>query len=77
MPIYGLIQRRVFAPELVTTMGEVFEDLLKTLEVSDRNDAVAELVAHKVIALVQSGERDPDRLKQLTLEAIQAQRPAS
>ena len=39
-------------------------------------DPVTELVAHKVLELVQSGERDRVRLKQLTLAAIQEQRPA-
>jgi hypothetical protein len=57
-------------------MGDVFEDVLKTLNLVDRADPVAELVAHQIVALVQSGERDPVRLKQLTLEAIQGQRQA-
>jgi hypothetical protein len=57
-------------------MGEVFEDILATLNLTDRNDPVTELVAHKVIEVIQSGERDRARLKQLTLEAIHEQRPA-
>jgi hypothetical protein len=76
VPIYRLIQPGVFPPELVAMMGQVFEDVLKTLNLADRNDPVTELVAHKVLELVQSGERDRVRLKQLTLAAIQEQRPA-
>jgi hypothetical protein len=76
MPIYRLTQSGVFPPELVAMMGQVFDDVLKTLNLADRNDPVTELVAHKVIELVQSGERDRVRLKQLTLAAIQEQRPA-
>jgi hypothetical protein len=57
-------------------MGEVFEDVLKTLDLANRKDPVTELVAHKVIELVRSGERDRVRLKQLTLAAIQEQGPA-
>jgi hypothetical protein len=56
-------------------MGQVFEDVLKTLNLADRNDPVTELVAHKILALVQSGERDLVLLKKLTLEAIQGQLP--
>jgi hypothetical protein len=67
----------VFPPELVMMMGEVFEHLLKTLKLTDRNDAAAQFVAHKVVELVQGGERDPMRLKQQTLEEIQAQRTAN
>jgi hypothetical protein len=66
-------QAQVFPPELV---GEVFEDILATLNLTDRNGPVTELVAHKVIEVIQSGERDRVRLKQLTLEAIHEQRPA-
>src|ERR1043165_5115609 len=61
VPIYKLIQRGVFPPELVTMMGEVFEDLVKTLELTDHNDAATQFVAHKVVELVQGGERDPVR----------------
>jgi hypothetical protein len=57
-------------------MGEVFEDVMKTLKLTDRADPITELVAHKVIELVQSGERNSARLKQLTLEGIQGQQPA-
>jgi hypothetical protein len=51
-------------------MGNVFEDLLQTLGLVDREDPVATLVAQKVIELAQTGVRDPIRLKQLTLEAF-------
>jgi hypothetical protein len=57
-------------------MGDVFEDVLKTLGLKRRDDRVATLVAHKIIELVQSGERDPVRLKQLTLEAVRGNGPA-
>jgi hypothetical protein len=58
-------------------MGGVFEDVLKTLGLVDRKDPVTELIAHRVIELVQSGERDPVRLKQLALEAIRGKGPAA
>jgi hypothetical protein len=56
-------------------MGEVFEDVLKTLGLVDRDDPMTTLVAHKIIELVQSGERDPVRLKQLTLAAVRGSGP--
>ena len=70
MPIRRLIEPGVFAPELVTMMGNVFEDVLKTLGLKRRDDPVTTLVAHRIVELVQTGERDPVRLKQLTLEAV-------
>jgi hypothetical protein len=54
----------------VTLMGDVFEDILKTLGLVDRDDPVTTLIAHRIIELVQSGEHDPVRIKQLTLEAV-------
>jgi hypothetical protein len=58
----------VFAPEQVALMGNVFEDVLKTLRLVDRT--ITRLVAQRIIELAQRGERDAERLKQLVLEAI-------
>jgi hypothetical protein len=76
VPIRRLIEPGVFAPEQVALMGDVFECVLKTLGLKRRDDPLATLVAHKIIELVQSGERDPVRLKQLTLEAVRGNGPA-
>ncbi len=70
MPIYRLLEREAFAPEDVALMGNVFEDLLQTLGLVDREDPVATLVAQKVIELAQTGVREPIQLKRLTLEAF-------
>jgi len=71
VPIYRLLQNEPFEPEHVALMGNVFEDVLHTLGLIDREDAITRLVAMKVIELAQTGERDPARLKQLTLEAFE------
>jgi hypothetical protein len=70
VPIYRLLEREAFAPEDVAPMGNVFDDLLQTLGLVDREASVATLVAQKVIELAQTGVRDPILLKQLTLEAF-------
>jgi hypothetical protein len=71
VPIYRLIEREAFAPEDIAVMCNVFEDLLETLDLADqREDTVATLVAQKIIQLAQMGERNPIRLKRLTLEAF-------
>jgi len=56
---------------MIATMGDVFEDVLRTLGLVDREDPLTAMVARKVIELAQTGERDPLRLKQLTLEAFE------
>jgi len=58
-------------------MGGVFEDVLKTLGLLDPENPLAQLVAHRIVDLVQSGERDPVRLKQLALETIKGIGPGS
>jgi hypothetical protein len=73
MPIKRLLERHVFPPELVVTLGEVFEDVLKALSLSNRADPVTELVAKKLIELAQSGEHNPVRLKALTVQAFTLQ----
>jgi hypothetical protein len=70
MPIYRLLEKEMFEPEEVALMGNVFEDVLETLGLVDREDPVTTLVAQKVIELAHTGVRDPIRLKQLTLEAL-------
>jgi len=55
---------------MITMMRDVFEDALRTLGLVDRQDPLTAMIAREVIELAQDGERDPDRLKQLTLEAF-------
>jgi hypothetical protein len=70
MPIYRLLERDAFEPEEAALMGNVFEDVLETPGLVDREDPVTTLVAQKVIELAHTCVRDPIRLKQLTLEAF-------
>jgi hypothetical protein len=65
-----LLQGRPFQPEEVAVMGSVFEEILETLGLINREDPAAILVAEKIIELAQTGVHDPIRLKQLTLDAF-------
>jgi len=71
VPIDRLVKTGTFEPEQVTILGDVFEDVLQALGLADRHDLLTEMVAKKVIELAQNGERDPVRLKVLTLEAFE------
>jgi hypothetical protein len=73
-PIHRLVKTGTFEPEQLAVLGGVFEDVLQALGLVDRHDPLTELVARKVIELAQTGERDPVRLRQLTLEAFEAKR---
>jgi hypothetical protein len=69
--IYRLLRREVFEPEDLRLLAIVYEDTAKALGVTDQNGPVRELIARKLIALAQAGERDPDSLKELTIDAVQ------
>jgi len=71
MAIYRLLQKKVFEPEDVRLMTQVYEDVLQAFQLIERTDPVTELIAKTVIEMVQTGERDPARLKDLTIKAIE------
>jgi hypothetical protein len=74
MPIYELLRRQdVFTPEEVTVLGNVFEDVLRTLGLVDRKDPMTEMVAKKVVELAMAGIREPNRLTALTIQAFTQQ----
>ena len=71
MAIYRLLRREVFEPEDVHLLATVYEEIAKALGVTDGNAPVSQLIARRLIELAQAGERDPDSLKELTMDAVQ------
>ena len=71
MAIYRLLRRQVFEPEDLRLLGIVYEDVLKALGLVDRKDPATELIAKRLVELAQAGERDPQCLKDLTIEGVQ------
>ena len=51
-----------FTPEDVEALTAAFELALSKLELSDRRDPVAVVLAKYIIELAKDGERDPDAL---------------
>jgi hypothetical protein len=74
VPLYRLLQDCAFEPDAVKAMGTAFEEVCQALGLADTNDALRDLVARKVIELAQQGERDVDRLRELTLDHFRAAR---
>jgi hypothetical protein len=71
MAIYRLLRRHVFEPEDLRLLGIVYEDVLKALGLVDRKDPATEMIAKRLVELAQTGERDPQCLKDLTIEFVQ------
>jgi hypothetical protein len=70
MPIYPLMQSRVFEPELINTLATVFEDILRDLKLTDRTDPLTTIVANKVIEAAQMGETNPQRIRERALRSM-------
>jgi hypothetical protein len=74
MPIYDILRRQgVFAPEELTMLANVFDDVLRELGLVERQDPMIAMVAKKLVELATTGMRDPARLKALTIQAFTQQ----
>jgi hypothetical protein len=62
----------LFDQDLTRAMGVAFDEVCRALFVPGDAKAVREAIAEKIIAHAQSGERDPDRLRDAVLRQIHA-----
>ena len=49
-----------------------FEMTRATLRVSDQDNLASEILAEEVIAVAKAGERDPDRICEMTLDRLRS-----
>lgn len=75
MPIRAFLEGHQFEPETIRLMGLGFEMARVGLRLADRDDVSKETVACKIIALAQTGERDPERLCESVLKEFQVPPP--
>lgn len=66
-----------FGPDEVKAMACAFEQACATLQPSSDQSSLRELIAIKIVANAQCGERDPSRLSQLVVSEIKTGRGAS
>lgn len=69
MPIDRLMQAAAFDDAAVKVITAAFDDALRELGL-ERTDAKAEIVASKIIECARSGERDPERLRELATAGL-------
>jgi hypothetical protein len=72
MAIYRLLRDAVFAPDAVSAMVTAFEDTLRELKLTDRDDPITELIARLIIDCAKDGERDPIKLRDCAMEGLGA-----
>jgi hypothetical protein len=51
-------------------MSAAYEETLRVLHLTDREDPITEFVARKIIAVAGSGERDPARISEQALAGL-------
>ena len=71
VPIRVLLHGNVwFEPDDIEKLATAFELALTELELSDRQDPIAVVVAKFIIELAKQGERDPEKLRDGALKIL-------
>jgi hypothetical protein len=70
MPLTPFLKEATFDPEAIKAMTTAFEAVCEALKLVIRSDPVTEIVARKVIEVAGTGERDPERIRDLVLLAL-------
>ena len=60
-----------FDPEAMRVMTAAFDKACEALGLAKTHDAATERLARMIVAQAQTGERDPDRLCALALQALE------
>jgi hypothetical protein len=76
MPIRPYLQDTTFDPEHVKAMEKAFDCVIRELHDSGQSSVVQEVIAERIIAAAKTGERDPDKLCQLAMDALGVRRSA-
>ncbi len=67
---FPLFANACFDPDTTKVMGEVFDEMIRSLDRVGRPRVVQEAVARQIIEAVQRGERDRDAIYQRVLAAM-------
>jgi hypothetical protein len=70
MGVSPFVREAVFDPEIIQVMAGAYEELLGDLEVADRNDPFAEVIAKEVLRAARLGVRDVAEIHQRVLGTL-------
>jgi len=70
MPLTPFLKEATFDPQAINAMSTAFEAVCEALQLVTRSDPLTEIVARKVIEVAGAGERDPERIRDLVLLAL-------
>jgi hypothetical protein len=70
MPLTPYLKEATFDPQAIEAMSAAFEAVCESLQLANRSDPITEIVARQVIEVAGTGERDPVRIRDLVLLAL-------
>ena len=70
MTIYRLLENTAFGPEDIERLVKAYGQTLRALGLKDRDDALTQLVAAKIIAVGRLGIEDPTQISKLALKEL-------
>jgi hypothetical protein len=70
MPIHRLIQNLSLNQDDIDRLSAAYEDALRALHISDRDDPVNQIVAQRIIEGARAGVRDPRELCAMAIKDL-------
>ena len=70
MPIHRLIQNLSFNQDDIERLAKAYEEALRALHISDRDDPINKVIAQRIIEGTRAGERDPNILCQMAIKDL-------
>ena len=68
MPIHRLIQNLSFNQDDIERLAEAYEEALRALHISDRDDPINQIIAQRIIEGARTGVRDPGDLCKMAIK---------
>jgi len=59
LEIYPLLQKAAFEPEDIKRLVAAYEEALRVLQLSDRDDPITQIIGERIIKAAQTGIREP------------------
>jgi hypothetical protein len=72
MSIHPFVAHEAFDPELIETMAAAFDHACARLGLADREDAITEIVARRIVVLARSGIHTKTALYLRTIQDFKA-----
>jgi hypothetical protein len=70
MPIHRLIQNLSFNQDDIDRLAAAYEEALRALHISDRDDPINQVIAQRIIEGARAGVRDPGDLCKMAIKDL-------